>query len=258
MIDFAVNLAYRAGALVRAGMANERTVEAKGRADLVTDIDRASEQLIVSAIRAAFPDHAIMAEEGSGDARAGTFTWLVDPLDGTTNYAHGYPVSSVSIALVHNGQPALGVVYDPWRDELFTAERGGGAFCNGRRLRVSATPNLAVALLSTGFPYDRFERPDNNLAEFARLVLRIQGVRRSGSAALDLCYVAAGRSDGHWELGLHAWDVAAGALLVTEAGGRLSDWQGRPWQVDNDRLAATNGVIHTELIDVLNDGLLHA
>lgn len=253
MLDFAIDLAYRAGAVLRAGLERERTVEQKGEADLVTDVDRASEALIVEALRVRYPDHRIIAEEGGAAEGNSGYTWLVDPLDGTTNYAHGFPFYSVSLGLLQNDDLRLGVVYDPLRNELFAAERGRGAFCNGRRLRVSATGHLRAALLTTGFPYDRSTNPENNLAEFSRMVLRIQGVRRSGSAALDLCYVAAGRTDGHWELGLHPWDVAAGALMIVEAGGQLSDWQGQPWTPWCPYLVASNGLIHAEIVAVLNN-----
>lgn len=251
MLDFAIDLAYRAAALARAGLEREHEVVEKGRANLVTETDRASETLVVNAIRERYPDHRIVTEEQGNFPGNSAYTWVIDPLDGTTNYAHGFPVFAVSLGLLHADEPLLGVVYDPLRNELFTAYRGQGAYCNGRRLEVSTTPKLRAALLTTGFPYDRFTQSDNNIAEFSRMLLQIQGIRRTGSAALDLCYVAAGRTDGHWELGLHPWDTAAGALLVAEAGGRLSDWQGQGWTVWNPRLIASNGLIHTEMMKVL-------
>jgi len=248
MLNFAIELAHRAGALLRARQEQERSVEAKSFADVVTDADKASESLIVDAIRERFPDHSILAEEGGGGTGESEFQWLIDPLDGTLNYLHGMPTYCVSLGLLRRGELYLGVVYDPTRGELFTAERGTGARCNGRLLQVSRTERLASALLTTGFPYDRFVNPDNNLRQHNHLLLRCQDIRRPGSAALDLCYVAAGRSDAHWELGLKPWDVAAGALIVLEAGGTLSDWHGRPWRADNPRLVASNGAIHGELI----------
>ncbi|MFV9503203.1 MAG: inositol monophosphatase family protein [Oscillochloridaceae bacterium umkhey_bin13] len=248
MLNFAIDLALRAGAVLRAHQAHERITEAKGHADVVTDADRASEALIVAALRERFPDHAIMAEEGGGGAGAGEYQWLVDPLDGTLNYLHGNPVFSVSLGLVRAGELHLGVVYDPSRDELFAAERGGGARLNGRLLRVSRIEGLAQALLTTGFPYNRFSQPDNNLREHNHLLLKAQDIRRPGSAALDLCYVAAGRTDAHWELGLSPWDVAAGALIVLEAGGTVTNWQDQPWHPGDPRIVASNGGIHDELL----------
>lgn len=251
MLNFAIDLAHRAGALLRAAQERERSVESKGHADVVTDADKASEALIVAAIREQFPDHAIVAEEGGAAAGAGEYQWLVDPLDGTLNFLHGMPVFCVSLALLRSGEPHLGVVYDPMRGELFAAERGGGARCNGRPLRVSHTRRLAQALLTTGFPYNRFSQPDNNLREHNHLLLKAQDVRRPGSAALDLCYVAAGRSDAHWELGLSPWDVAAGALIALEAGATVTDWQDQPWRPFVPRIVASNGAIHAELIHEL-------
>ncbi|MBX0327279.1 inositol monophosphatase [Oscillochloris sp. ZM17-4] len=248
MLDFAIDLAHRAGAILRAGQERERSVAFKRRADLVTDIDKASEALIVAAIGERYPGHAILAEEGGAAAGAGEYQWVIDPLDGTLNYVHGMPIYCVSIGLLCRGELSLGVVYDPTRDELFAAEAGRGAFCNGRRLRVSSAAELGHSMLTTGFPYDRFSRADNNLAEFGRLLMKARDIRRPGAAALDLAYVAAGRSDAHWELGLAPWDTAAGALLVREAGGALSDWRGEPWRPGGDRLVASNGHIHAEIL----------
>ncbi|NNJ09697.1 inositol monophosphatase [Chloroflexales bacterium ZM16-3] len=248
MLDFAIDLAHRAGAILLAGQERERSVSFKRQADLVTDIDRASEALIVAAIHERFPGHAILAEEGGIVEGVGEYQWVIDPLDGTLNYVHGMPIYCVSIGLLRRGDLFLGVVYDPTRDELFAAEAGCGAFCNGRRLHVSPTVELAHSMLTTGFPYDRFSRADNNLEQFGRLLLKARDIRRPGAAALDLAYVAAGRSDAHWELGLAPWDMAAGALLVCEAGGTLSDWRGEPWRPGGDRLVASNGNIHAELL----------
>ncbi|MDW8214288.1 MAG: inositol monophosphatase family protein [Roseiflexaceae bacterium] len=251
LLSFAIETARRAGALLLEGLARRRTMELKSAYEVVTEVDRASEDLIVNAIHDAFPDHAILAEEGSGIDRTSPFLWLIDPLDGTNNYAHGFPFFSVSIALMESNDLILGVVFDPLRDELFYAERGAGSWCNGRRLRVSDTQALAASLVSTGFPYDFATTTDNNAQQFVRIQARTQGVRRAGSAALDLAYVAMGRLDAHWELRLKPWDTAAGALLVLEAGGRLSDWRGAPWDPWNDRLVASNGRIHDELIAAL-------
>ena len=251
MLAFIVDLAREAGALLRNGLDRPRELTFKSRADIVTDIDLASEQLLVRALREQYPDHTIVAEEGGGQDGANGYVWLIDPVDGTTNYAHGYPVFSVTLALLFQGQPQLGVVYDPLRDECFTAERTGGAWLNGRQLRASSTPDVRTALLSTGFPYHRFSRSDTNLPEFNAMIMRCQGVVRSGSAAIDLAYVAAGRTDGHWELGLKPWDSAAGALLVQEAGGQVTTWTGEAYDPWNGRVIATNGLLHEEIVAVL-------
>jgi len=251
MLEFAIDLGRRAGALLRDGIDRRRTVELKGAFDLVTDMDHASEDLIVSAIAAEYPGHAILAEESGaiGDAE---HTWLIDPLDGTNNYAHGYRYFCVSLGLWRGRTPLLGVIYNPLLDELFSAEAGGGAWCNGRPIHVSNTATLGAALISTGFPYNYAVTAENNLREFDDIQARCQGVRRGGAAALDLAYVAIGRLDAHWELGLKPWDTGAAALLVLEAGGRLSDWRGAPWHPWADRLIASNGRIHNELIHALS------
>lgn len=252
MLDFAIDLAYRAGAILQAGQERDRSVTFKRQADLVTDIDKASEALIVSAIRERYPSHAILAEEGGMAEGSSEYQWVIDPLDGTLNYVHGIPIYCVSIGLLRRGELFIGVIYDPTRAELFAAQAGQGAFCNGRRLRVSSTAEIGHSMLTTGFPYDRFSRADNNLAQFGRLLLKARDIRRPGSGALDLAYVAAGRSDAHWELGLAPWDTAAGALLVREAGGTLSGWRGEPWRPGDDHTVASNGMIHAELIHELS------
>lgn len=251
MLDFAIDLGRRAGALLRDGLDRQRTIRLKGAFDLVTDMDRASEDLIISAIAAEFPSHAILAEE-SGAIGAAEYTWLIDPLDGTNNYAHGYPYFCVSLGLWQGQAPLLGVIYNPLLDELFSAEAGGGAQRNGQPIHVSDAATLGAALISTGFPYEYAGMPDNNLREFDRIQARCQGVRRGGAAALDLAYVAMGRLDAHWELHLKPWDTGAAALLVLEAGGRLSDWRGQPWHPWSERLVASNGLIHDELIAALS------
>jgi myo-inositol-1(or 4)-monophosphatase len=251
MLDFTIDIARRAGVLLLSMFEGQRDIRLKSTFELVTDADHASEALVVSAISRQFPDHAIVAEEGGGTAAETGYTWLIDPLDGTNNYAHGLPVFSVSLALLYDGAPLLGVIYDPTRDELFAAERGQGARCNGRRISVSESQTLATSLLATGFPYDYATNPDNNALEFTTLAGRVQGVRRLGSAALDLAYVAMGRFDAFWELRLQPWDSAAGALLVSEAGGRVTDWRNGNWNPWSDRLLASNGRIHAELIQEL-------
>jgi myo-inositol-1(or 4)-monophosphatase len=252
LLDFAVDLAMRAGAILRAGIERERTIEAKSYHDVVSDIDKASEQLLVDTIHQQYPHDRILAEEGSNQAGE-TRTWLIDPLDGTLNYVHGFPFCSVSIAVLQGDTPLIGVVYDPFRAELFSARQGHGAYCNGRRLHVSSTAELRRALVTTGFPYNRFDHADNNLTEFSRVLMQVQAVRRAGSAALDLCYAAAGRSDGHWELGLQPWDSAAGALLVREAGGTVSRWDGEAWDAWSPKILATNGRIHEQFSALLTN-----
>ena len=251
MLAFIIDLAREAGALLRNGLDRPREVAFKSRADLVTDVDLRSERLLVAALRERFPDHRIVAEEGGGQEAAARYTWLVDPLDGTTNYAHGYPVFSVTLALLDQGALELGIVYDPLRDECFTAQRGGGAWLNGRQLNVSSTIDLRAALISTGFPYNRWRSAETNIPEFSAMIMHCQGVVRSGSAAIDLAYVGAGRSDGHWELGLKPWDSAAGALLVREAGGQVTDRIGQAYDPWNGRVVATNGAIHDQVLSVL-------
>jgi myo-inositol-1(or 4)-monophosphatase len=227
-------------------------VEHKNPINLVTDADRLSERAIVELLRKRFPEHQILAEE-SGLKRDGrsAYRWIIDPLDGTTNFAHGYPAYCVSIGLEYDGALLLGVVLDPTRDELFVAEAGGGASLNGRRLRASSTQKLDEALLVTGFAYDIRETSQNNLDHFARFALRAQGLRRTGTAALDLCYVAAGRFDGFWELKLNPWDTAAGVLMVREAGGHVTDFSGLPFSIYGQQMAASNGHIHDAMLAVL-------
>lgn len=252
MLDFAIDIARRAGALLLEGLKSQPRIELKSPFEVVTDMDRASEQLILSAIRAEFPGHAILAEESGGAFDGAQPTWLIDPLDGTNNYAHGFPCFAVSLALWAEQQPLLGVVYDPLRDELFSASAGGGAYCNDRPLQVSRVTTLGAALVSTGFPYNYASSASNNLREFDRVQARCQGVRRAGAAALDLAYVAMGRLDAHWEIDLKPWDTGAAALILREAGGRLSDKCGGPWQIHDEWLIASNGHIHDELVQVLS------
>lgn len=250
-LDLARRVAGRAGDLQRERYETHLTIASKGASiDLVTEVDRACEALIVGEIRSAFPGDAILAEEGGTGAGPGAeFCWIVDPLDGTTNYAHGFPRFCVSIGIERRGERVVGVVLDPLLRERFEAVRGGGAWLGSRRLAVSSEAELGRGLFATGFPYDVHESDDDNLEAFARVVKSARGIRRDGSAALDLCYVAAGRIDGYWERKLHAWDVAAGILLVEEAGGRVSDEQGGPVDRSGRELVATNGPLHASLIE---------
>src|SRR5262245_60878939 len=253
--DVAVDTARRAGALLLGQLGGERHVEYKtGPTNLVTDMDRRAESLIVEALRAAYPAHAILTEEAGDLAGTSSERWIVDPLDGTTNYAHGIPVFAVSIALVVEGRPRVGVVYDPARDECFVAERGRGAELNGRALRVSAVPVLDASVVATGFAYTIRQGRDTNLPEHDAFSIRSQAVRAIGSAALSLAWVAAGRLDGFWELVLGPWDVAAGALLIEEAGGRVTDLGGGPLDLAAPRTVASNGSIHSEMLAVLAAG----
>lgn len=243
--------ALQAGTLLRERFNTRFSVEQKGVINLVTEVDLAAEELIVSRIRGAFPDHAILAEEGHNGGECGYVRWIIDPLDGTTNYAHGYPVFSVSIGLEIDGEVEWGAVYDPTRDELFTARRGVGARLNGASLRVSETSALGESLLATGFPYDIRTGPRKNFDEFSAFAVRTHGVRRGGSAALDLCYVAAGRLDGFWEHNLRPWDCAAGYLVVREAGGIVTDYVGNNGSIYVSETLASNGLIHEEMKNVL-------
>lgn len=250
-LDFAVQTARAAGALLRDYYQTGVTVKYKGEIDLVTEADHASEALILSRIRAAYPVCAILSEESGASANSSPFVWIADPLDGTTNFAHGLPIFSVTLALVVNEVIEVGVTYNPITEELYTAQRGQGAFLNGGRLRVAATPALDRALLVTGFPYDRRTNPRNNLQQFADFSLLAQGVLRLGSAALDLGAIAAGHLDGYWEFKINPWDIAAGALLVTEAGGRVSAVEGGPLNLYERNIVASNGLIHDEMLAVL-------
>ncbi len=249
----AVEAARAAGHLLLAESSGARRIAYKGSpTNLVTEMDARAEALILERLQRAFPDDAVLAEEaGSRGGRSGR-RWIVDPLDGTTNYAHGVPIFAVSIALEQDGRVRLGVIYDPTRDELFVGERGGGASLNGTPLAVSAAAALDESLLATGFPYNVRESR-RNLAEFAAFTLRARAVRRLGSAVLYLAWVAAGRFDGYWELSVGAWDVAAGSLLVEEAGGRVSDVTGGPLDLDRPTIVASNGRIHEAMLAVLEE-----
>lgn len=222
-------------------------IEYKGDADLVTKADRTSEELIVERIRRRWPDHDLIGEEGSRTETGSDYRWYVDPLDGTTNFAHGYPVFCVSLALEYKAQRIAGVIFDPNRNDMFAAEKGSGAHINGAPIHVSSTPRLQESLVATGFPsHKRHKNP--NIHFYHQLTLRSHGVRRAGSAALDLCYVACGRYDGFWEFNLNPWDTAAGVLIVEEAGGTVSNFSGQPFSIDSRQVLATNTRLHQELL----------
>lgn len=252
--DFVVETARRAGDVLRHHSSREKHVELKGQRDLVTVADKESEALIVGAIRDTYPDHRILAEEsGALDAGGTRFRWIIDPLDGTTNYAHQYPMYSISIALEFDRRVQVGAVYDPVRNEMFHASRGKGAFLNGTPIQVSRVEALAKGLLLTGFPYDFPAKLELAMGLFRQFMLRSQAVRRAGSAALDLCHLAMGRADGFWELGLQPWDTAAGSLILEEAGGRVSAFDGNGFALDSGEIVASNGRIHPEMIDAIRD-----
>jgi myo-inositol-1(or 4)-monophosphatase len=247
-------LARRAGELLRLAYEHEHQVDYKGVIDLVTEVDRQSETFLLGEIQRLFPGHQIVSEEIGLVPGREADQWYVDPLDGTVNYAHGIPIFTVSIAYARRGVVTLGVVYDPMRDELFAAERGQGAWCNGRRLKVSHVTEFQRSLLVTGFPYDAWSTPQNNLEYFGRFARMTQGVRRLGSAALDLCYVAAGRFDGYWELSLNPWDIAAGGLIAAEAGAVVTnlDGQGEYLTPPCSLLAAPPGM-YAKMLEILSE-----
>jgi myo-inositol-1(or 4)-monophosphatase len=253
LLALAMRLAREAGAIQRASYEAVLTIGSKSQPnDLVTEVDRACEQHLVRALAKERPHDSVLAEEGSGTLRPGaSFCWVIDPLDGTTNYAHGYPRFAVSIAAERDGEQALGVVYDPLLDELFAARAGGGAFRNGRRISVSRESSLQRALVSTGFAYDKAITDDDNTREFRAFLKQAREVRRDGSAALDLCCVAAGRFDAYWEYKLSPWDVAAGTLIVTEAGGRVTDTLGGGAYRSGRQVLASNGALHDAMLAVL-------
>jgi len=254
MNDFkecAIEIAREVGIFVKNKLNSVHTIHYKGEINLVTEVDKISEEMITSKITTLFPDHDILAEEFTDIDSGSDFRWIIDPLDGTTNYAHGYPYFCVSIALERLNTMIVGIVYDPMLDEMFVAEKGKGAFLNDREIHVSNTPETIKSLLATGFPYDIREDSHNNLNYFNEMILKAQAIRRAGSAALDLAYVAAGRFDGFWELKLNPWDIAAGWLLVEEAGGIVTDMGGNNYFLESPSILASNGRIHKEMMAVL-------
>jgi len=252
-LDIASEAALQAGVVLQDKFRNLKDIQEKGRSgDLVTEADKAAEAIVLNVLNRHVPDHKILAEEsgtlGGNDSK---YLWAIDPLDGTTNYAHGYPVSAVSIGLMIDGIPQVGVVYNPFRNELFRAAKGFGATCNNRPIQVSQTPQLKDTILVTGFAYDRRETIDNNYAEFCYLTHLTQGVRRSGAASIDLTDVACGRLDGYWERGLSPWDITAGIVIVEEAGGIVTAYDNSPVDINSGRLLVTNGKIHNSLSQAL-------
>ncbi len=243
--------ALKAGRMLKDSIGQSSEIFYKGTVDLVTNFDTRAQKMIFDHLSSRFPDHDYLAEEGLSQKKGAEFRWIIDPLDGTTNYAHSFPVFTVSIALERNGEVILGLVYDPMREEMFSAVKGEGAFLNKKGIKVSAVDDLNKSLLATGFPYDIRTSEVNNIAHFNNFLTRAQGIRRCGSAAMDLCYVACGRFDGFWELKLSPWDMAAGALIVQEAGGRISDFRNEEFTIFGSEILASNGLIHQKIVKVL-------
>jgi myo-inositol-1(or 4)-monophosphatase len=252
-LQVALKAAREAGRIQRVHFGHSHSVEYKGETNPVTAIDKLCEQTIVQEILKAFPDHDVLAEESPFEGKGSPFRWIVDPLDGTTNYLHGYPCFAVSIGLEVEGEVRLGVAYNPLLEELFHAEKGKGAYLNGNRISVSRARVLGESLLCTGFPYDVRQNVDLYLRYFRQFLVGSFAIRRPGSAVLDLCYVAAGRFEGFWEMRLHAWDVAAGSLMVTEAGGKVTDFRGQPFNIYSKEILATNGLIHDQMLEVIKN-----
>ena len=256
MIQLAREAALEAGRYLKESIGNTRNVETKfgQETNLVTEIDKGSEEIIIGMIRKKYPDHDILAEESGSHNLKSDYRWIIDPLDGTLNFTHGVPLYSVSIAVEHAGEIIAGVVYEPNLGELFTAEKGRGAFLNDKPIRVSSVDRLIESLIVTGFPYTIRDNPDHAVQHFVNMLMHAQGIRRLGSAAVDLAYVACGRFEGFWEVSLSPWDMAAGVLLVQEAGGTFSDFRGAASTVYTKQVLATNGLLHDKLVAILERG----
>jgi myo-inositol-1(or 4)-monophosphatase len=256
MVDKIIDIAKRAGRFLKENEGKISEINEKGSfTNLVTNIDKGSEEMIKRFIMENFPSHGILAEESGALSPTSDYRWIIDPLDGTTNYTHSYPVYCVSIAVEYKGEIVAGVVYDPNFDELFSAEKGSGAYMNGKKLKVTSVDSLERALLATGFPYDIRYNPFNCIQHFNEFLISAQAIRRLGSAALDICYVAAGRMDGFWEVNLHPWDTAAAVLITTEAGGKVSDFKGGKYSIYQKNILLSNGLIHEQMIEVLKKNL---
>lgn len=252
--ELAISAAMQAGKIIREniGKITADDVEDKRPFDYVTDIDKACEQLIIDSIKQNFPGHEILAEESGKNRNTNNYRWIIDPLDGTTNFIHGFPHSSISIALKHQDDIILGVIYDPYRDELYYAEKNHGAYCNNRPIQVSRQSNVTNCLIATGFPFKSRHLLKQYWKVLSAIFMEVSGIRRTGSAALDLAYVACGRFDGFWEMKLKPWDTAAGKLLVEEAGGKATDFSGKEFELENESILASNGLIHDEMVRTLN------
>jgi len=253
MLNVAIEAAREAGKFLKYSVGKVRNVEIKAgdERNLVSEIDRGAEERIINIIRSRYPTHAILAEESGHQQTQAETTWIIDPLDGTTNFLHGVPIFSVTIGIERKGEIIAGVVYDPNLDELFAAEKGAGAFMNGKPLKVSPSGRLIESLIVTGFPYNIADNPDRTVERFVQILLSAGGLRRLGSAAIDLAYVAAGRFDGFWEVKLNPWDMAAGVLLVEEAGGKVSDFEGKGPNIYHPHILASNGHIHQAMLEIL-------
>jgi myo-inositol-1(or 4)-monophosphatase len=252
-LQVAIAAVKEAGRIQMEHLGHSHSVEYKGEVNPVTIVDKLCDRAIAQMILSSFPDHDLLTEESQFEMKGSPWKWVVDPLDGTTNYLHGYPCFCVSIGLEVEGEVRLGVVYNPVLDELFYAEKGRGAYLNGNRISVSHEDRLNRSLVCTGFPYDVRERADDYLLYFREFIVKSFALRRPGSAAIDLCYVAAGRFDGFWELKLHAWDVAAGSLMITEAGGKVTDFKGQPFNIYSGEILASNGLVHQEMLQVIQE-----
>ncbi len=254
VIKKVIQIAQEAGAIVREGFGQNFLIETKGSlTNLVTEYDKKSEKEIINFIRKEFPSHSVLAEESGNHKSGSEYLWVIDPLDGTTNFAHGLPIFSVSIGVQKNGETICGVVYDVMRDALYSAELGSGAFCNGRKLSVSQNSDIRKSVLVTGFPYNISENPDHAFEHFIAFLKNARAVRRLGSAAIDFCYTAEGVFDGFWEVFLHPWDMCAGKILVEEAGGIVTDFNGNEINIFSKQILATNRFIHNEMISILNE-----
>ncbi|MBU0473853.1 MAG: inositol monophosphatase [Bacteroidetes bacterium] len=254
MINEIIEISREAGEVIREGFGKKLTLEYKTNiSDFVTNIDKASEQKIIDFIKKKYPKHNILAEESGAENFNSDYTWVIDPLDGTVNFAHGLPIFSVSIAILRKKEIIAGAIYDVMNNIMFSSEKGSGSFQNGKRIYVSENSDLDKSLLVTGFPYNIKQNPDNAIEKFSRFVLNSRGVRRLGSAAIDLCYVANGTFDGFWEVNLHPWDMAAGMLLVKEAGGKITDFTNNKNSIFSKQLLATNGKVHDRMIQILNN-----
>lgn len=252
MIQDIINISHEAGEIIRNGFGKNLEIEFKtGESNLVTNVDKASEKHIKEFIQKKYPSHSILAEESGELKNTSEYLWVVDPVDGTTNFAHGLPIFSVSIGLQRKGVTIAGVVYDVMQDLTYTAESGSGAFANSRKILVNKNSNLSRSVLATGFPYNILENPDTALEKFTAITKAARGIRRLGSAAIDLCYVANGVFDGFWEVHLHPWDVCAGKLIVEEAGGLVTDFKGNEIDIYSHHILATNNLIHNRMMEIL-------